>query len=74
LADEVDEVIIHKPTSCAGCGALLLGDDSSPYRHQVTELSIVKLKVIEQQVLSQTLAAPVAELEPVVKSEPVRNY
>jgi transposase len=40
LVDEVDEVVIHKPTSCAGCGALLLGDDPAPYRHQVTELPI----------------------------------
>jgi transposase len=143
LADEVDEVVVHKPTSCTRCGAWLLGDDLAPYRHQVTELPIVKPKVIEhqvhsiecpccgqrnrgelppevasswfgpnvislvgllmgryrlskrqvthllaecfgitmaastvvnqQQVISQALAAPVAELEPVVKNEPVCN-
>jgi transposase len=143
LVDEVDEVVIHKPTSCAGCGALLLGNDPTPYRHQVTELPIVKPRVIEhqvhcidcpccgqrnrgelppevaaswfgpnvislmgllmgryrlskrqvahllaecfgittavstvvnqQQVISQALAAPVAELEPVVQNEPVCN-
>jgi transposase len=143
LGDEVDEVVIHKPTSCAGCGALLLGDDPTPYRHQVTELPIVKPRVIEhqvhsldcpccgqrnrgelppevaaswfgsnvislvgllmgryrlskrqvthfsaecfgitmaastvvnqQQMISQALAAPVAELDPVVKNEPVCN-
>ena len=50
LVDEVDEVVIHKPTSCAKCGALLLGDDPTPYRHQMTELPIVKPKVIEHQV------------------------
>jgi transposase len=125
------------------CGALLLGEDPAPYRHQVTELPIVKPKVTEhqvhrltcrccgqtnrgelpaevaaswfgpnaislagllmgryrlskrqvtqamaecfeipmaastvvnqQQVISQALAAPVAELEPVVKNEPVCN-
>lgn len=141
LADDVDEVVVHKPTSCTKCGALLLGDDPTPYRHQVTELPIVKPRVIEhqvhcidcpccgqrnrgdlspevaaswfgpnvislvgllmgryrlskrqvthllaecfgitmaastvvnqQQVISQALAAPVAELEPVVKNEPV---
>jgi len=143
LVDDVDEVVIHKPTSCTGCGALLLGDDPAPYRHQVTELPIVKPIVIEhqvhrlecpccgqsnrgelppevasswfgpnvislvgllmgryrlskrqvthllaecfaipmaastvvnqQQVISQALAAPVAEVEPVVKNEPVCN-
>jgi transposase len=143
LVDDVDEVVVHKPTSCAGCGALLLGEDPAPYRHQVTELPIVKPKVIEhqvhridcpccghrnrgelppevatswfgpnvislvgllmgryrlskrqvthllaecfaipmaastvvnqQQVISQALAAPVAEVEPVVKNEPVCN-
>jgi transposase len=143
LVDDVDEVVIHKPISCAGCGALLLGDDPAPYRHQVTELPIVKPKVIEhqvhcvncprcghsnrgelppevaaswfgpnvislvgllmgryrlskrqvthllaecfgimmaastvvnqQQMISQALAAPVAELEPVVKNEPACN-
>jgi transposase len=50
LVDDVDEVVVHKPTSCAGCGALLLGEDPAPYRHQVTELPIVKPKVIEHQV------------------------
>jgi transposase len=143
LVNDVDEVVVYKPTSCTGCGALLLGDDPTPYRHQVTELPIVKPKVIEhqvhsidcpccgqrnrgelpsevaaswfgpnvislvgllmgryrlskrqvthllaecfgitmaastvvnqQQVISQALAVPVAELEPVVKSEPVCN-
>ncbi|NDJ76124.1 MAG: IS66 family transposase, partial [Chloroflexi bacterium] len=50
LVDDVDEVVIHKPTSCTGCGTLLLGDDPAPYRHQVTELPIVKPIVIEHQV------------------------
>jgi transposase len=50
LIDHADKVVVHKPTSCAGCGALLLGDDPTPYRHQVTELPIVKPTVIEHQV------------------------
>jgi transposase len=50
LVDDVDEVVAYKPTRCAGCGALPLGDDPVPYRHQVTELPIVKPKVIEHQV------------------------
>jgi transposase len=143
LVDDADEIVIHKPIRCTGCGALLLGDDPTPYRHQVTELPMVKRKVIEhqvhsidcpccgqsnrgelppevaaswfgpnvislvgllmgryrlskrqvthllaecfgismaastvvnqQQMISQALAAPVAELEPVVKNEPVCN-
>jgi transposase len=50
LADEVDEVVVYKPISCAGCGALLLGDDPAPYRHRVAELPIVKPKVTAYQV------------------------
>jgi transposase len=50
LVEDVDEVVVYKPTCCAGCGALLLGDDPQPYRHQVTELPIVKPRVIEHQV------------------------
>jgi transposase len=49
LIEAVDEVIQHKPVSCARCGALLLGEDPKPYRHQVTELPIVKPQVVEHQ-------------------------
>jgi transposase len=143
LVDEVDEVIVYKPIRCEQCGTLLLGEDPAPYRHQVTELPIIKPKVTEyqvheltcpccgqsnrgelppeiaaswfgpnvislagyvmgrfrlskrqvsdwlaecfaipmavstvvnqQQVISAALAAPVAELEPVVKNAPVCN-
>ncbi len=50
LVDEVDEVIVYKPIRCEQCGALLLGEDPAPYRHQVTELPIIKPKVTEYQV------------------------
>ena len=50
LMDEVDEVIVYKPISCEQCGALLLGEDPAPYRHQVTELPIVKPHITEYQV------------------------
>jgi transposase len=50
LVDEVDEVVVYKPIRCEQCGALLLGEDPAPYRHQVTELPIVKPKVTEYQV------------------------
>jgi hypothetical protein len=45
-----DEIIIHKPVGCARCGALLLGEDAKPYRHQVTELPMVKARVVDHQV------------------------
>jgi transposase len=35
---EVDQIIDVRPESCEQCGALLLGDDEAPERHQVTEL------------------------------------
>jgi hypothetical protein len=50
LVEEVDEVIVYKPIQCEQCGALLLGADPAPYRHQVTELPIVKPTVTEYQV------------------------
>jgi transposase len=50
LVEQADEVIVHKPVSCARCGALLLGEDPNRYRHQVTELPIVKPRVTEHQV------------------------
>ena len=36
--EEVSRVVVSKPTACAGCGALLLGADPHPERHQVSEL------------------------------------
>ncbi len=50
LVDQADEIIHHKPVSCRHCGALLLGEDPSPYRHQVTDLPIVKPQVVEHRV------------------------
>jgi transposase len=50
LVDEVDEVMVYKPISCEKCGALLLGEDPAPYRHQVTELPIVRPHITEYQV------------------------
>src|SRR4029079_9500665 len=35
---EVDQIIDVRPERCEQCGALLLGDDNNPERHQVTEL------------------------------------
>jgi transposase len=50
LVEDVDEVVVYKPIRCEKCGALLLGEDPAPYRHQVTELPIVKPQVTEYQV------------------------
>jgi transposase len=50
LVEQVDEIIYHKPVSCRNCGALMLGEDPNPDRHQVTELPIVKPQVVEHQV------------------------
>src|ERR1700746_2264530 len=33
---EVDQVVDARPMACGQCGALLLGEDTQPVRHQVT--------------------------------------
>lgn len=48
--EEVDEVVVHRPEKCEGCGTKLKGEDLEPYRHQVTELPPVKPHVTEHQV------------------------
>jgi hypothetical protein len=40
-------VIDLKPTRCDQCGALLLGEDAQPVRHQVTDLPRVEPEVTE---------------------------
>lgn len=50
--EAVDQVIVYRPEQCAACGALLLGYDPTPQRHQVTELPQVKATVTEFQVHS----------------------
>lgn len=45
--EHADRVVDIKPVSCATCGALLLGDDPHPARHQVTELPRVQPEVTE---------------------------
>ena len=47
--ERVSRVVASKPTSCQQCGALLLGEDPSPRRHQVSELPRVEPEVIEYQ-------------------------
>jgi transposase len=45
--EDVDRVIEVKPESCAQCGTLLLGDDPTPERHQVTDLPRIEPLVTE---------------------------
>jgi transposase len=52
--EAVDQVVVHRATHCSRCGALLLGDDGQPYRHQMTELPSMKATVTEHQVYSVT--------------------
>jgi hypothetical protein len=48
--DQVSRFVISRPTACAGCGGLLLGEDPQPGRHQVTELPRIEPEVVEYQV------------------------
>jgi transposase len=48
--EQVDDIVVCKPRVCVECGSLLLGEDSQPQRHQVTELPIVRARVTEYQV------------------------
>lgn len=48
--EEVSRFVISRPTACAGCGALLLGEDPEPSRRQVTELPRMAAEVVEYQV------------------------
>lgn len=45
--EQVQNLIDLKPTTCDHCGALLLGEDTQPVRHQVTELPRVEPEVTE---------------------------
>jgi len=44
---QVQQIIDLRPTTCGQCGALLLGDDPEPYRHQVTDLPRIEPQVNE---------------------------
>ncbi|MDZ7414516.1 MAG: IS66 family transposase [candidate division KSB1 bacterium] len=46
---QVDHVVVARPIQCVACGALLLGEDAQPVRHQVTELPRIKPEVTEYQ-------------------------
>jgi transposase len=44
---EVDQVIDVRPEQCGQCGALLLGEDAEPERHQVTDMPRITPVVTE---------------------------
>jgi len=46
---QVNRLVAVRPTSCVACGALLLGEDPRPVRHQVTELPRIEPEVTEYQ-------------------------
>ena len=48
--EEVSRFVVSRPTTCGACGILLLGEDASPSRHQVTELPRIEPEVVEYQV------------------------
>src|SRR5512143_1768232 len=48
--EAVDHLVVHRPEQCRECGALLLGYDPAPHRHQITELPPLKATVTEHQV------------------------
>lgn len=48
-SDQVDRLVVGRPVACAACGALLLGEDPAPARHQVAELPVVRPEIMEYQ-------------------------
>ena len=47
--EEVDAVVVLKPERCSGCHAPLVGDDPTPFRHQVIEIPPIKPVITEYQ-------------------------
>jgi transposase len=47
--DEVQEIIVLRPSSCRRCGEGLLGEDTQPWRQQVWELPEIKPIITEYQ-------------------------
>jgi len=55
--EQVSRVVKSVPVACANCGALLMGEDAQPVRHQVSELPRVEPEVIEYQLHTLTCCA-----------------
>jgi transposase len=48
-SEQVQQIVVCKPDTCHQCGALLLGEDPQPQRHQVSELPKPEPVVTEYQ-------------------------
>jgi transposase len=66
---QVNHVINFRPVQCVECGALLLGEDSQPRRHQVTELPRLQAEVTEYRYHRLTCLACGAETTAEVPAE-----
>jgi len=63
-AADVTRIVDIKPVCCQSCGALLLGEDAHPARHQVTELPRVEPEVVEYRQHTLTCLACGTETTP----------
>ncbi len=52
--EQVDRVVVSRPTNCRQCGTLLTGEDPHPQRHQVSEVPRIEAEVIEYQLHTLT--------------------
>ena len=55
--EQVDHLMMCKPDTCQACGALLLGEDPDPQRHQVSEMPKPKAILTEYQLHTLTCLA-----------------
>lgn len=63
-AEEVTRIVDIKPVCCQQCGALLLGEDAHPVRHQVTELPRIEPEVVEYRQHTMTCLGCGAQTTP----------
>jgi transposase len=52
--EQVQRTVVCKPDTCHQCGALLLGEDPQPQRHQVSELPKIEPVITEYQLHTMT--------------------
>jgi transposase len=57
-AEEPDEVVVHEPGACAGCGGPLAADDSPAgvIRRQVFDIPRITVRVVEHRLVSRRCA------------------
>ncbi len=61
--EEVSKIVVIKLVACCSCGALLMGEDADPERHQVSELPRIMPKIVEYQKHTLTCLAFVTKNE-----------